>query len=80
VVYLVNTKHTHTHTHRKKLGFDFLFFFVLFLSLYCTLHFDIDKVHTPKNAFYIKLDKVLKFTLKITLACSYVFRYTTIIS
>jgi len=28
------------------------------------------KVHTPTNALFIKLDKVLKFTLKITLTCS----------
>ena len=31
------------------------------------------KVHTPTNALFIKLDKVLKFTLKITLTCSYIF-------
>ena len=30
----------------------------------CTVHFDIYKVHTPTNALFIKLDKVLKFTLK----------------
>jgi len=30
----------------------------------CTEHFDIYKIHTPTNALYIKLDKVLKFTLK----------------
>jgi len=34
----------------------------------CTVHFDIYKVHSPTNARFIKLDKVLKFTLKITLA------------
>ena len=38
------------------------------------------KVHTPTNALFIKLDKVLKFMLKITLACSYMFRSTTIIT
>jgi len=32
----------------------------------CTVHFDIYKLHTPTNALSIKLDKVLKFTLKIT--------------
>ena len=37
------------------------------------------KVRTPTNALFIKLDEVLKFTLKITLACSYMFRSTTII-
>jgi hypothetical protein len=37
------------------------------------------KVHTPTNALFIKLDKVLKFTLKITLSCSHMFRPTTII-
>ena len=37
------------------------------------------KVHKPTNALFIKLDKVLKFTLKITLTCSYMFRSTTII-
>jgi len=31
------------------------------------------KVHTPINAHFIKSDKVLKFTLKITLNCSYIF-------
>jgi len=31
-----------------------------------------NKVHTPTNALFIKLDKVLKFTLKITLTCSYI--------
>ena len=41
--------------------------------------FNIHKVHTPTNAFFIKLDKVLKFTLKITLTCSFKFRSTTII-
>ena len=45
----------------------------------CTVHFDIHKVHTPTNALCIKLDKVLKFTLNITLTCSYMFRSTTII-
>jgi len=35
----------------------------------------------PTDALFIKLDKVLKFTLKITLICSYMFRSlnTTII-
>jgi len=37
------------------------------------------KVHTPTNELFIKFDKVLKFTLKITLTCSYMFRSTTII-
>ena len=37
------------------------------------------KYHTPTNALFIKLDKVLKFTLKITLTCSYMFRSTTIV-
>jgi len=30
----------------------------------CTARFDIYKVHTPTNAPFFKLDKVLKFTLK----------------
>jgi len=30
----------------------------------CAVLFDIYKVHSPTNALYIKLDKVLKFTLK----------------
>ena len=34
---------------------------------------------TPTNVLFIKLDKVLKFTLKITLTCSYMFRSRTII-
>ena len=37
------------------------------------------KVHIPTNALFIKLDKILKFTLKITLTCSYMFRSTTTI-
>jgi len=37
------------------------------------------KVHIPTNALFIKLDKVLKFTLKITLTCSYMFRSPIII-
>jgi len=37
------------------------------------------KVHTQIYALFIKLDKVLKFTLKITLTCSYMFRSATII-
>jgi len=37
------------------------------------------KVHTPTNALFIKLDKVLKFTLKITFSCYYLFRATAII-
>jgi hypothetical protein len=45
----------------------------------CTVHFDIYKVHTPTNALFIKLDTVFKFTLKTTLACSYMFRSATII-
>ena len=43
------------------------------------MHFDIYKVHTPTNGLFIKLDKVLKFTLKITLACSYMLLSMTII-
>ena len=38
-----------------------------------------NKVHTPTNAVFIKLGKVLNFTLKITLARSCMFRSTTII-
>jgi len=40
----------------------------------CTVHFGIYKVHTPTNALFNKFDKVLKFTLKITSTCSYMFR------
>ena len=29
----------------------------------CTVHFNINKVHTPTSALFMKLDKVLKFTL-----------------
>ena len=39
----------------------------------CTIRFDICKVRTQTNPLFIKLDKVLKFTLKITLTCSYMF-------
>ena len=45
----------------------------------CTVHFDIYKVHTPTNALFIKIDRVLKRTLKITSTCSYMFRSTIII-
>jgi len=38
-----------------------------------------NKVHTPVNALFIKLDEVLNFTLIIYLTCSYMFRSTTII-
>jgi len=44
-----------------------------------TVNFGIHKVHTPTNALFIWLDKDLKFTLKITLTCSYMFRSTTVI-
>jgi len=37
------------------------------------------KVHTPTNALFIKFGEVVKFTLKITLTCCYMFRSTTII-
>jgi len=43
------------------------------------VHFYIYKVHTPINALFIKLHKVLKFTLKITLTCSYMFQSAAII-
>ena len=50
------------------------------LNVYrCTVHFDNYTVHTPTNSHFIKLDKVLKFVLKITLTCSYMFRSTTVI-
>jgi len=39
----------------------------------CSVNFDTYKVDIPTNALFIKLDKVLKFTLKITLTCSYIF-------
>ena len=51
-------------------------------SIYrCTVHFDIYKDHSPTNKLFIKLDKVLKFTLKINSTCFYMFRSlsTTII-
>ena len=32
------------------------------------------KFHTPTNILFIKLYKVLKFTLKVTSTCSYMFR------
>ena len=37
------------------------------------------EVHKPTDALFIKLDKFLKFTLKITLTYFYMFRSTTII-
>ena len=46
------------------------------LNLYrCNVHFGNCKVHTPTNALLIKLEKVLKFALKITSTCSYMFRF-----
>ena len=45
------------------INFNFLKF--LYICC-CTAHFDVYKVHKPTNALFIKLDKVLKFTLKIT--------------
>jgi hypothetical protein len=42
------------------------FFFFRF-----TVHFGIYKVRTPTNALFIKLYKVLKLTLNITVTCSY---------
>ena len=48
------------------------------LFYHCTVHFDIYKVHSPTNAHFIKLDRVSKFTLKITSAFSYMFQSTTI--
>jgi len=41
---------------------DLNFFFFNFYR--CTVRLAIHKVHTPTNALFIKLDKVLKFTLK----------------
>jgi len=38
----------------------------------CTVHFDIYRFHTPKNALSIKLAKVLNFTLSIKSTCSYI--------
>jgi len=32
----------------------------------CTVDFDIHKVPSPTNALFIKLDKVLKFALKLS--------------
>jgi len=40
----------------------------------CTVHLDNYKVHTPTNLLFIKIDKVLKFTWKITLIFSYIFQ------
>jgi len=42
------------------------------------IYIEVYKVHTPTNALFIKLDKVLKFILKITLTCCYMFRSTAI--
>ena len=46
----------------------------IFICHRYTVHFDIYQVHTPTNALFIKLDKLLKFTLKITSTCSHMFR------
>jgi len=45
----------------------------------CEHVIEICKVHTPTNALFIKLEKVLKFTLNITSTRSYMFRSTTVI-
>jgi len=39
--------------------------FFFFLNC-CTVHFEIYPVHTPTNALFINLVKLLKFTLKYT--------------
>jgi len=44
----------------------------------CAVHFDVYKVQPPTNALFIKLDRVLKFTLNITFTCCYMFRSTTV--
>ena len=36
------------------------------------------EVHTPTNALFIELHEVLKFTLKTTSTCSYMFRSLTL--
>jgi len=54
-------------------------FYLFYFFNLCTVYFDIYNVHTPTNALFIKLEKVLKFTLKITLTFSYMFRSTTVI-
>ena len=56
---------------RKFKGFLCAFPFIILIIFYrSTVNFGIYEVqkfiHTPTNALYIKLDKVLKFTLKIT--------------
>jgi len=45
----------------------------------CAVHFGIYTVHTPANAFFVKLGKVLKCALKGTLTCSDMFRSTAVI-
>jgi hypothetical protein len=59
------------------------FYVVLLLSNLLRVTMDIFvvvyTVHILTNALFIKLDKVLKFTLKITFTCSYMFRSTAII-
>jgi len=56
----------------QRYHFTFLSFFYR-----CTVHFDLYTVHTPTSASLIKLDKILKSALKITLTCPYMFRSTT---
>jgi len=44
----------------------------IFTAVHTVTHY---KVHTPTNALFIKLDKVLKFTLKLTLTFSYILPF-----
>jgi len=34
----------------------------------CTMNFNVIKFHSPANALFIKFEKALKFTLKVTLS------------
>jgi len=64
------------------LQFHVLFMYSVFeLNVGVTLkiNYHYYKVLTPTNTLFIKLDKALKFTLKIILICSCMFRSTTII-
>jgi len=72
----VITSYTARFSGRKKSVLHKMCVLNFYLS---TLHFDINEVHTPTNALLIKLDRALKFILKITLTCSNMFRSTTII-
>jgi len=62
----------------RPIGQSFLRLWAMYIYIYTGM-VEFYKVNSPTNVLFIKLDKILKFTLKITLNCSYVFRSAVII-